>query len=72
MDSWKSIRVGRRIACLLRRYFRCVALRCRVWPDVLIGYPGSGCTWPDVALDLRSLAPRDPVSNADVRMRRPR
>ena len=60
---------------LLRRHFRSMALRCRMWPDVPTGYTGRGCMWPDVALYLRSLAsryaPRDLVSNANVRIRSP-
>jgi hypothetical protein len=59
---------------LLRRHFRSVAWRCQMWPDMPLGRTGSGCMWPDAALHLRSLAPRqaprDLVSNANVRMLR--
>jgi hypothetical protein len=41
---------------LLRRHFRSVAGRCRVWPDVPLGCTHSGWMWPGVALHLRSLA----------------
>ena len=57
---------------LLRRHFRSVPGQCWVRPDVPFGCGENGWRWPGVALCLRSLAPRlaprDPVSNANVRM----
>jgi hypothetical protein len=53
---------------LLRRHFQSVAGRCQMWPDVPFGYGESGWTWLGVAMWLRSLAPRDLVSNVNVRL----
>ena len=59
---------------LLRRHFRSVPGRCCVWPDVPFGCSENGWKWPGVALCLWSLAPRPAprnlVSNANVRMLR--
>lgn len=60
---------------LLRRHPRDRAWRGPVWPDVPFGCTDNGWMWPDVALCLRSLAPRlaprNLVSVANVRMLRP-
>lgn len=57
---------------LLRRHFRSVAVGCWMSPDVLFGCSRNGRIWPGVAPCLRSLAPRlaprDLVSDANVRM----
>ena len=57
---------------LLRRHFRSVAGRCWVPPDVPFGCSRNGRIWPGAAPCLRSLAPRlaprDLVSDANVRM----
>jgi hypothetical protein len=57
---------------LLRRHFRNVARWCQAWPDVPIGCTASSSVWPEIARDLWSLAPRlaprNLVSNANVRM----
>ena len=59
---------------LLRRHFRSVPGRSWVWPDVPSSCRDNGRTWPGVARCLwslaPSLAPRDFVSNANVRTRR--
>jgi hypothetical protein len=59
---------------LLRRHSRKVACRRRVWPDVPFCGSENGWAWPGVAAWLwslaPSLAPRDLVSNANVRMAR--
>jgi hypothetical protein len=56
---------------LLRRHSRSVARYCRTWPDVPFSWNDNRWTWPGVAPYLRSLAPslapRDLVSNANVR-----
>jgi hypothetical protein len=57
---------------LLRRHLRSVARRCQMWPDVPFRCSDNGWTWPGAALCLWSLAPRlaprDLVSNANVRI----
>jgi hypothetical protein len=53
---------------LLRRHFQSVPGWCWVWPDVLFRWGDNGWVCPGVALCLWSLAPRDLVSGAYVRM----
>ena len=59
---------------LLRRHFRSVPVRCYTWPDVPFGRGANGWMRPGVALTLWSLAPRlaprNHVSNANVRIAR--
>jgi hypothetical protein len=58
---------------LLRRHSRNVVPYGPAWPDVPFGYSENGWMWPGVALRLwslaPSLAPRNIVSSANVRMR---
>src|SRR6516164_5780438 len=58
---------------LLRRHYQSVPGRCWTWPDVPFQCSEIGWAWPGVALWLwslaPSLAPRNIVSSANVRMR---
>src|ERR1700693_4784362 len=57
---------------LLRRHFRNAPGRCWVWPHVAFRWSDNGWMCPGVALCLwslaPSLAPRDLISDANVRM----